>query len=180
MKFLPSWPMQMPKAAVVFLGCVFSLGVFGCSTAWAKSAKSSEDTRPDATALVGEMTVALKELNYEGTFVHVQGANVTSMHILHASDVHGEMERLVSLDGEAREVIRNNALVTCIWPGTESVIVSKSKPRDLLPQIDASLTSGNRYAFILEELLNRYCLQIFSTQKVYRPTGSMFCLQSVS
>jgi len=93
------------------------------------------------------MTIALKQLNYEGTFVHVQGTNITSMHILHSSDEHGELERLVSLDGEAREVIRNDSLVTCIWPGSESVIVSKSKPRDLLPQLDASLMDGKRYNF---------------------------------
>ncbi|MFT7213896.1 MAG: sigma-E factor negative regulatory protein RseB, partial [Granulosicoccus sp.] len=80
-------------------------------------------------------------------FVHVQGSNVTAMHIIHSSDSKGELERLISLDGEAREVIRNNSLVTCIWPGTQSVVISKSKPRDLLPKLDANLTTGNRYAF---------------------------------
>jgi len=103
----------------------------------------------DPAELVREMSVALKTLNYEGTFVHLQGMHVTTMHILHASDAQGELERLVSLDGEAREIIRNNAVVTCIWPGSQSVVVSESKPRDLIPQISADLAGNERYQFSL-------------------------------
>lgn len=122
-------------------------------------ADSSSPTAVDADAvsdsqsvqnpadLVRMMSEAMKSLNYEGTFVHVQGSHITSMDILHSSNAEGELERLRALDGEAREVIRNNTLVTCIWPDSESVIVSKSKPRDLLPQVDADLASNERYEF---------------------------------
>lgn len=103
------------------------------------------------TSLIQAMSDALNTLNYEGTFVHAQGAHLTSMHILHSTDAYGELERLTSLDGEAREVIRNNSLVTCIWPDSQSVVVSKSKPRDLLPQIDSSLTDSDRYTFSMGE-----------------------------
>lgn len=98
-------------------------------------------------ALIEQMSHALKTLNYEGQFVHVQGSHITSMHILHSSDEHGQLERLTSLDGEAREVVRNNAEVTCIWPASKSVVVSQSKPRDLIPQIDADLANNQRYTF---------------------------------
>ena len=105
----------------------------------------------DPSALVDAMSMALKTLNYEGNFVHVQGMSVTSMHILHASDAYGELERMTSLDGEAREVIRDHSLVTCIWPGTESVVVSKSKPRDLLPDVTSTLAHNDSYDFTLGE-----------------------------
>ncbi|ASJ74461.1 MucB/RseB C-terminal domain-containing protein [Granulosicoccus antarcticus] len=120
-------------------------------------ADSSSASLPDADAvsdsepalnpaeLVRTMSEAMKSLNYEGTFVHVQGNHITSMDILHSSNSEGELERLRALDGEAREVIRNHSLVTCIWPDSESVIVSKSKPNELLPQIDADLASNGRY-----------------------------------
>lgn len=101
----------------------------------------------DPAELVRSMSKAMKTLNYEGTFVHVQGNHMTSMAILHSSGANGELERLQALDGEAREVIRNNTLVTCIWPASESVIVSKSKQRDLLPNVDADLASNERYHF---------------------------------
>lgn len=103
----------------------------------------------DPTQLIKSMSKALSSLNYEGTFVHVQGVNVTSMHILHSADELGELERLSSLDGEAREIFRNHEEVTCIWPRTQSVVVSKSKPRDLLPQVSADLATNERYSFSL-------------------------------
>lgn len=102
-----------------------------------------------ASRLVESMAIAMNTLNYEGTFVHAQGATLTTMHILHASNKNGEFERLKALDGEAREVIRNNSLVTCIWPSSESVVVSKSKQRDLLPQVDIGLANNERYVFSL-------------------------------
>ena len=112
-------------------------------------AVADENTDPAQTAaqLIESMSAAMSTLNYEGTFVHVQGVNLTSMNILHANTPQGTFERLVSLDGEAREVIRNNSLVTCIWPGTEEVVYSRSKPRELLPHVDASLVTSERYEF---------------------------------
>ena len=68
------------------------------------------------------------------------------MHILHSSDEDGELERMVSLDGEAREVIRDHSLVTCIWPDSGSVVVSKATPRKLLPEIDVSLADNESYS----------------------------------
>ncbi|MEE9320585.1 MAG: MucB/RseB C-terminal domain-containing protein [Granulosicoccus sp.] len=100
-------------------------------------------------ALIEAMSNALKTLNYEGTFVHVQGSSVKTMHILHSSDARGELERMRSLDGEAREVIRNDMKVTCIWPASQSVVVSKSKPRELLPSVDASLAHNEAYTIRL-------------------------------
>ena len=101
--------------------------------------------------LIERMAVALHTLNYEGIFVHAQGTNLNTLHIVHASNADGEFERLIALDGEAREVIRNNSLVTCIWPGTQSVVVSQIKPRDVLPRVDASLATNLRYEFSYEK-----------------------------
>lgn len=103
----------------------------------------------DPTALIDAMSLALQTLNYEGTFVYMQGMSLKSMHILHASDYEGELERMTSLDGEAREVIRDHSLVTCIFPGSESVVLSKSKPRDLLPKVTSSLTDSVLYSYSL-------------------------------
>ncbi|MFK8078738.1 MAG: MucB/RseB C-terminal domain-containing protein [Granulosicoccus sp.] len=124
--------------------CVAGLGSIA-SLAYAQDKNANSVTDP--AMLIESMSLALRTLNYEGTFVHAQGTNLTGMHILHASDNNGEYERLTSLDGEAREVIRNNTLVTCIWPGSQSVVVSQSKPRDLIPRVDASLVTNQRYEF---------------------------------
>lgn len=100
--------------------------------------------------LIESMSHALRTLNYEGVFVHARGASLTTMHILRASNESGEHERLSSLDGEAREVIRNNDLVTCIWPDSESVEINRAIPRDHLPRVDSSLAVNPRYELSLE------------------------------
>lgn len=99
----------------------------------------------NAAMLLSTMSSAMQTLNYEGTFVHIQNGHADLMHILHANDENGESERMRSLNGEAREVIRNNSLVTCIWPGSNDVIVNKSKPRTLIKPVDSALTDSEMY-----------------------------------
>jgi len=97
-------------------------------------------------AELGSAISALCSYRYdEGTFVHIQNGHTDLMHILHANTAKGESERMRSLNGEAREVIRNNAQVTCIWPGSQDVVVSKSKPRQLLRPLDSSLANSEWY-----------------------------------
>ena len=79
------------------------------------------------------MSVAMQTLNYQGTFVYLHGSEIETMRIIHSRDESGELERLLSLNGEAREVIRDNNSVTCIWPGTRAVTVSKARPRKPFP-----------------------------------------------
>ncbi len=104
---------------------------------------------PTAEQLLEKMTTALKTLNYKGTFVHIAGDNVESMSIVHGSDNRGELEHMLSLNGEAREVIRTHSLVTCIWPDSQSVVVSQSKPRNPLPTLDAAIADNEVYQLAL-------------------------------
>lgn len=76
---------------------------------------------------------AMRNLNYEGTFVYSHNGKLESMRIIHKMDKHGEHERLVSLNGEAREVIRNHSRITCILPDSKSVMVDKSRPKQFFP-----------------------------------------------
>ncbi|MFT5449143.1 MAG: sigma-E factor negative regulatory protein RseB [Gammaproteobacteria bacterium] len=71
-------------------------------------------------------------LNYDGTFVYRNGDWMESLRIIHragSADGPGPQSRLMSLSGAAREVIRDANRVTCILADSESVQVSKSKPR---------------------------------------------------
>ena len=101
---------------------------------------------PAAAGLVTAMSESMRELDYEGTFVHVaRGGPLSSMHILHANDGDGELERMSSLDGEAREIVRDHERVTCVWPASSTVVVTSAKPRRALPEIDASLATNPNY-----------------------------------
>lgn len=73
-----------------------------------------------------KMQKAVHLLDYEGRFVYQAGAHLESMYVVHR--VHGqrELERLVALDGEPREVIRGDDAVAFIKPGEHPISVKET------------------------------------------------------
>ena len=82
---------------------------------------------------VQKMSVAMRELDYRGEFVYLHENQLESMRISHYKDENGEKERLISLNGEAREVIRDNQNLTCIWPSSRKVVVDFSRKNTFSP-----------------------------------------------
>lgn len=82
--------------------------------------------------LINEMSRASHELNYDGVFVYRRGRHMNTMRIIHKVGTEGENERLVSLTGFAREVIRDGKTVRCFFPENQSVMVEKSHARKLI------------------------------------------------
>lgn len=78
---------------------------------------------------LGNMSQAMQNENYTGTYVYLYGDKLETLKIRHMRDEKGEKESLFSLNGEAREIIRDNTNVICIWPGSQSVTVSESRQR---------------------------------------------------
>jgi sigma-E factor negative regulatory protein RseB len=79
----------------------------------------------DVKAWLQRMVNAVHSLSYEGTFVFLHNGQLESMQIVHSADQGGEKERLISLNGVAREVFRDNASVTCIAPDVKSISIGK-------------------------------------------------------
>ena len=75
------------------------------------------------------MAAAAHQLNYEGTFVYSHDGHMQSMRIVHGYDGGHEKERLLSLSGPSREVLRDDEQVTCILPDDNEVVVERSGPR---------------------------------------------------
>ena len=67
-----------------------------------------------ADAWLERMNHALHELDYEGRFVYLHGQTLEAMYLSHTVTDGQERERLMSLTGIPREVIRDNNTVTCI------------------------------------------------------------------
>ena len=82
---------------------------------------------------VQKMSDAMRNLSYNGNFVYMHESHLESMHITHFRDADGEKERLLSLNGEAREVIRDNQNLTCIWPSSRKVVVDLSRKNSFSP-----------------------------------------------
>lgn len=80
-----------------------------------------------------KMSMAMQELSYQGRFVYLHDSQLESMSILHVNDDQGKRERLVSLNGEAREILRDNQSLTCVWPSSKQVVVDPSNQSDSSP-----------------------------------------------
>ena len=94
----------------------FCLMFYAPLVAWAES---------DAVDLMERMIQAGKELSYQGVFAYQTGRTLQSVQIYHRNDAEGEIERLMSLNGEAREVLRSNDMVTCINPAGKQINISR-------------------------------------------------------
>ena len=99
------------------------LGAIGCTGCVAA------ETGGDALAWLKKIAAASRQMNYAGTFVYQHGRKMETSRIAHRVDAGGEYEKLETLDGPAREIIRNNDNVTCYLPDTKTVIIEKRTTR---------------------------------------------------
>lgn len=87
----------------------------------------------DARQLLEGMAEAVHELNYEGTFIYRHNGNMQTMRIYHGAYPEGEKERLVSLSGPRREVLRDEDRVTCLLPQSKSLVVDEARSNRPFP-----------------------------------------------
>ena len=116
------------------------------------SAARGQDSDLSPQQLINNMSRATHALNYDGIFVYRRGNQINTMRIIHKNGGDGEMERLVSLTGHPREVIRNRDTVTCIFPDNKSVMVEKSRNSQLmstqLPQPIETISDFYRFTYV--------------------------------
>lgn len=86
----------------------------------------------DARELLQSMADATRQLNYEGVFVYQSDAQLDAMRLVHKFEAGVESERLVSLSGPAREVIRDGTKVTCLFADDQAAMVERNPPRDIV------------------------------------------------
>jgi len=91
------------------------------------------DNVDDAIAWLERMSGAARQLNYTGTFTYLSDQRFETMRIAHAVRANGELERLETLDGSPREVIRQNGEVRCVLPGLKTVIIDRQGRRRAFP-----------------------------------------------
>jgi sigma-E factor negative regulatory protein RseB len=79
----------------------------------------------EARQWLERMSESLATRNYEGRFFHLREARSEEMRIFHRVDKGKVTERLVSLAGNGREIIRNQSEVICYLPDRRTVLVEK-------------------------------------------------------
>ena len=100
---------------------------------------------PAGVAWLQKIASAARKLNYTGTFVYQYGTQVETSRIWHYVDASGEYEKLETLDGPAREVIRNNDEVLCYYPDSKTVKVEKRRPKPFPALVPEHLTALTEY-----------------------------------
>jgi len=93
----------------------------------------------EVKAALARMTQALHSLSYTGTFVYLHGDRLDTLRFSHTVHDGQELERLVSLNGVAREVHRDPTTVVCVMPDAKAVLVEKRIPAtQLWPSLDVA------------------------------------------
>jgi sigma-E factor negative regulatory protein RseB len=96
---------------------------------------SVDASAEEARAWLDRMNRAVEELNYRGTFVHVLGGTAETLHIIHRNADGKSGERIVSIDGVGREIIRQQDEVQCILPDRRLVLLEQRS--DVSPLVSA-------------------------------------------
>lgn len=103
----------------------------------------------DPQALLTRMQRAAQGLDYDGVFVYQHGNQLDSLRIIHKATGPGTQERLISLNGVPREIIRTDREVHCYLPDENAVMIEHRRAGNrnfpaLLPESLATLDKNYR------------------------------------
>jgi sigma-E factor negative regulatory protein RseB len=134
---------------------------------------------------------AAHQTNYSGTFIYQHGSQVETSRITHVVDKDGEHERLESMDGPHREIIRNNDQVFCSIDGHKPVLLGyrhkdRSFPALLPEQLNALKAnyailagpSGRVAGFSAQTILFQPKDRLRYAHKLWAHTGSGLLLKA--
>ena len=89
----------------------------------------------DASAWLARAAAAARQQNYVGTVVYQHGSHVETSRLVHLNDLGEEFEKLVNLEGPAREVIRSHGEVRCYYPDVKIVRIEPRTFRNAFPSL---------------------------------------------
>jgi sigma-E factor negative regulatory protein RseB len=119
---------------------------------------SSGTAAGDAHDWLLKMNEAPRRLDFEGAFVYQRGTQLEAMRVVHKAEKGAVRERLVSLNGAAREIVRTESEVVCYLPDQKSVVVEyrKANARGF-----PTILPGR-----LPELGEHYVIQLGGTERI--------------
>lgn len=116
-----------------------------------------------AQALLQRMVHAVRSTNYSGVCIYRFGDNLQAIRIIHQAKKGYQHERLISLSGPAREIIRDNAQATYIEPTDNSIA---EKFRLLNPPLNASFPGNSARPGKADDLSDVYDLKLVGSGRV--------------
>jgi sigma-E factor negative regulatory protein RseB len=107
-------------------------------------------------AWLEQMSAAMSQMSYQGTFVYVQGDEVVTMRVTHVADESGVRERLVSVSGAPREVLRDSEGVRWVLGEDQSVLADSAFQRSFFPELALTQQDG----------ADRYMLKLGASERI--------------
>jgi sigma-E factor negative regulatory protein RseB len=120
------------------------------AAAWLTALAAVADSDAEPKDLLERMSTAMSQMDYQGTFVYVQGDDVVTMRITHVADEAGVRERLVSMSGAPREVIRDSNGIRWVLGDDRSVLADQPFNRSFFPQLPLDQQSQTDQCYSLK------------------------------
>lgn len=95
---------------------------------------------------------AVRTSNYRGVLVYLREGEMDTLRIVHRYQDGNERERLVSLSGEPREIIRDNGVVTCVLPNKQVVLVARHSMENIFSNVRELVSNGLQDNYELQDL----------------------------
>jgi hypothetical protein len=102
------------------------------------------DAQGFAAQWMMRVTQAARTLNYSGTILVRQGARFDTFRLAHMFDNEQESEKLLSLDGPAREIVRSATEVRYYFPDAKVVRIEPRTIRNVFPSLSPEQTAKPR------------------------------------
>lgn len=100
---------------------------------------SGQAVAQEARDWLARMNRAVDQLNYRGTFVHVLGGTAETLYIVHHNADGRSGERILSLEGTGREIVRRGDQVQGILPDQRIVLLeTRSDVSPLVPALPST------------------------------------------
>ena len=119
-------------------------------------AKANLD-RGEVHAWLMRIHAAAEQRNFQGTFVVSSGGSMSSARIAHYCDGRDQFERVESMDGQLRRVLRHNDVVYTLWPQRRVALVEQ---RDLTSSFPALLQGSE------DRIADSYAVQQLGSERV--------------
>ncbi len=105
-------------------------GLVTMALSWGLTLAQGEASSPQVW--LARMAEAMRQRDYAGTFVYLRGDDIETLRVVHRGGDRDELERLFSLTGEVREVIRGADLLTCIRSAAHAIYIEPRHDRPTL------------------------------------------------
>jgi sigma-E factor negative regulatory protein RseB len=138
----------------------------------------------EALQWLKKMAAASRQLNYSGTIVYQHRNQLETSRVVHyVNPAGGEFEKLETLDGPPREVIRSNDQVICYLPRIRTVLVEERNRSTrnfpaLVPESLAGITESYKiHKGEVERIAGYDCQWIYLDPRDDLRYGRRFCAE---